>query len=293
MSEFTSTHVDCSVILRCIYRESESLGGLDDEKTSRFGRRGAHGSLQFEGARVTQMSKPQQERDALVRQLKQEIVFGRLRPRERLVEDELRDKFGASRHQIRSAFVELEKLGLVTRRPNKGVVVRDYSTEEIEHFFEVGALLQAEAARRVPLPLDPATMRRIESLHIRFCAAVDCLDFEVVSETTFEFHRAICEAGNNKCLSDLISQIWTATLAVRCYAMAIPEQMVRIRAEHSQILEALHAGNRRELIRLCVDHSWPALDVYKRLHSGWLARPSHDGELDKEGEVPNARRKRA
>ena len=239
------------------------------------------------------MAKPQQEQDTLVRQLKQEIIFGRLRPRERLVEDDLREKFGASRHQIRSAFAELEKLGLVTRRPNKGVVVRDYSVAEIEHFFEVGALLQAEAARRIPLPCDADTMKRIEQLHSRFCVAVDRLDFEVVSETTIAFHRTIWEAGNNKCLSDLIQQIWTATLAVRCYAMAIPEQLVRIRHEHTQILEALHTGNRRELIRLCVDHSWPALDAYKRLHGGWAARTSHGDHDEDEAATEKTPRKRA
>lgn len=229
----------------------------------------------------------------MVNQLKQEIVFGRLRPRERLVEDELKAKFGASRHQIRGAFAELEKLGLVIRRPNKGVVVRDYSAEEIEHFFEVGALLQAEAARRIPLPLDAETMKRIEQVHGRFCAAVDRLDFEVVSETTIAFHRIIAEASNNKCLSDLIWQIWTATLAVRCYAMAIPEQMVRIRHEHSQILEALRTGNRRELIRLCVDHSWPALDAYKRLHGGWAVRTAHPEDDTVQTRLTKGRRKRA
>lgn len=239
------------------------------------------------------MAKSQQEQDALVNRLKQEIVFGRLRPRERLVEDELKEKFGASRHQIRGAFAELEKIGLVIRRPNKGVVVRDYSAEEIEHFFEVGALLQAEAARRIPLPLDGETQKRIEQVHGRFCAAVDRLDFEVVSETTIAFHRIIAEASNNKCLSDFIRQIWTATLAVRCYAMAIPEQMVRIRHEHSQILEALRTGNRRELVRLCVDHSWPALDAYKRLHGGWAPRTAYPEDDTVQTRLTKGRRKRA
>ncbi len=55
----------------------------------------------------------------LVDHIKQDIIFGRLRPRERLIEDDLSTRFGASRHLVRSAFSDLEKLGLVTRRPNK------------------------------------------------------------------------------------------------------------------------------------------------------------------------------
>ena len=239
------------------------------------------------------MKKQQNRQNGLVHQLKQEIIFGRLRPRERLVEDELCMKFGASRHQIRGAFAELEKLGLVTRRPNKGVVVREYSTEEIEHFFEVGAMLQAEAARRIPLPLDELTMRRVEEIHSRYCIAVDQMDLEAVSETTIDFHRILSEASNNQCLADLIQQIWLATQAVRSYAMAIPEQMIRSRHEHGQILDALRTGNRRELIRLCVDHSWPALDAYKRLHGGWAVKPLYSDVEVNQAESGGGRRQKA
>ena len=239
------------------------------------------------------MTKQKKQKISLAEQLKQEIIFGRLRPRERLVEDELCVKFAASRHQIRSAFAELEMLGLVTRRPNKGVIVREYSTEEIEHYFEVGAMLQAEAARRIPLPLDEVTMRRIEDIHSRYCTAVDQMDLEAVSETTIAFHRVLAEASNNQCLADLIQQIWLATQAVRSYAMAIPEQMIRSRHEHGQILDALRMGNRRELIRLCVDHSWPALDSYKRLHGGWAAKPVYPEVDVKQAETNGIRRQKA
>jgi DNA-binding GntR family transcriptional regulator len=207
--------------------------------------------------------------DVVVDQIKHEIIFGRLRPRERLVEDELCVAFGASRHQIRAAFTELERIGLVTRRPNKGVVVRDFSAEEIEQSFEVGALLQAEAAKRIPLPLDTDTLRELEDIYKTYCAAIVRLNLEQVVANTMRFHQTVFEASNNKCLSDIIQQIWIKTLAIRCYAIAIPELLERARQEHAQILEALRSGNRRDLLRLCVDHSKPSLEAYKRLHGGW------------------------
>ena len=96
----------------------------------------------------------------LVDHIKQDIIFGRLRPRERLIEDDLSTRFGASRHLIRSAFSDLEKLGLVSRRPNKGAIVRDFSPREVEEMYEMRALLQAEAIRRIPLPADRALIVR-------------------------------------------------------------------------------------------------------------------------------------
>ena len=40
--------------------------------------------------------------------VKQNIIFGRMRPRERLIEEDLTSQFGASRHVVRAAMVELE-----------------------------------------------------------------------------------------------------------------------------------------------------------------------------------------
>jgi DNA-binding GntR family transcriptional regulator len=210
--------------------------------------------------------------ECVVEQIKREIVFGRLRPRERLIEAELGAKFGASRHQVRAAFVELERMKLVIRRRNKGVVVADFSIHDIEEFFEIGALLQAEAAKRTPLPLDRNTQRRLDKIYADYCAAIDRLELEEVGAKTFEFHSLISEASNNKCLADMIRQIWTVTLHVRCYAVAIPDLLERARQEHAQILEALRSGNRRELVRLYVDHSWPALEAYMRMHGAWTTK---------------------
>ncbi len=230
--------------------------------------------------------------DVVVDLIKQEIIFGRLRPRERLVEDDLCTTFGASRHQIRAALMELERIGLVIRRPNKGVIVRDFSVEEVEQSFEVGALLQTEAAKRIPLPLDAETMRKLESIYKTYCAAIGRFDLEQVIANVVQFHRTLYEASNNKCLVDMIEQIWTKTLAVRCYAIAIPELLERARQEEEQILEALRSSNRRDLLRLCADHSKPTLEAYKRLHGSWAPR-SRSSHATLESEPADLRRRKA
>ena len=56
----------------------------------------------------------------IVDKLETDIVFGRLHPRERLIEDDLMARFGAKRHLVRQALVELERMGLVRRTRNRG-----------------------------------------------------------------------------------------------------------------------------------------------------------------------------
>src|SRR5215475_5464349 len=50
--------------------------------------------------------------------LEEEIVLGRRHPRERLIEQELCDRFKTHRADVRMALFELERKGLIQRIPN-------------------------------------------------------------------------------------------------------------------------------------------------------------------------------
>src|SRR5579862_1938340 len=66
----------------------------------------------------------------VVSKLEEDVILGRLHPRERLVEDDLMARFGAKRHVVRQALVALERTGVVERIPNRGARVRAYRSEE-------------------------------------------------------------------------------------------------------------------------------------------------------------------
>jgi len=210
----------------------------------------------------------------LIDSIKQDIIFGRLRPRERLVEDQLSERFDVSRHQVRMAFGTLEQMGLVSRRPNKGAVVRDFSVEEVEEIYEMRAMLQSEAARRIPLPASPELLCNLERIHGDYCKAADEGNLQRVCSLNNEFHRTIYAASNNRCLAEMIERAWVQTLGMRCYAIGDPVLLTRSRREHEQMIELLRIGDRETFITLCVDHIWPALEAYKRAHGGWTMQQS-------------------
>jgi len=207
--------------------------------------------------------------DRVVSRIKHLIIFGRLRPRERLIEDELCEQLQTSRHLIRAAFVSLEHLGLVTRRPNKGAIVRDFSVKEVEEIYDMRATLQAEAARRIALPAPDSLLERLEAIHAAYSAAIDRQDLGAVCTLNNEFHRTFFDACGNRFLAQAIERLYTEALAIRCYAIGDPVLLARTQREHARILASLRAQDRETLVREVVDHIWPALDAYKRAHGGW------------------------
>src|SRR5450830_632256 len=88
-----------------------------------------------------------------VRILEEEIVLGFLHPRERLVEDDLLERFGLKRHVVRQVLVELERMGLVERKRNIGALVKAYTAKEVEDLYAVRELLECQCVRLIRFPV--------------------------------------------------------------------------------------------------------------------------------------------
>src|SRR5438046_934468 len=73
--------------------------------------------------------------DRIATRLEEDIVLGRLHPRERLVEQDLCDRFHTHRGDVRLALFELEKKSILQRIPNRGAVVRDLTPKDVMEIY--------------------------------------------------------------------------------------------------------------------------------------------------------------
>lgn len=216
-----------------------------------------------------QIGRADQKSAAVVSALQHDIVFGRLKPRERLVEEELRDRFSVGRHIIRAALDELDRMGLVQRRQNRGVVVSDYAPQEVDDLYEIRFLLQQAAARRIALPASPEFIEELSAINDRYVQFGKTGDLNASSIANDTFHRMIFGACGNAELAALIQQYWVKTAAIHCYAIANPALAEQSRKEHFAMIEAMAVGDRERFEALCVSHMQPALAAFKAAHGGW------------------------
>src|SRR5215470_3366175 len=104
--------------------------------------------------------------------LEEDIVLGRRHPRERLIEQDLCDRFNTHRGDVRLALFELEKKGVVQRIPNRGAIVRDLTPQEVMEIYAVREELEVMAVRILPLPVAASDLVKLDALQRKHSAAV-------------------------------------------------------------------------------------------------------------------------
>ena len=201
----------------------------------------------------------------VVRGLEFDILFGNLKPRERLVEDALMQRFSAKRHTVRQALVELERMGIVTRTPNRGASVRDFTALEVEEIAEVRATLHRRAAQRMPLPASASLLAKLEALQRRHDKAVAEREPRAIDAANEAFHNTLFAACGNQHLAEAITHYFCLSRATRLYPLVDRVLLQSLRSEHWAMIEALKMGDRRSLMRLVVDHIQHSKRIYLRV----------------------------
>jgi DNA-binding GntR family transcriptional regulator len=194
------------------------------------------------------------EAQDVARLLGEDIIFGRLAPGSRLVEDPLMARFGATRHGVRRALAELERIGIVVREKNKGASVRALAATEVQQIYEVRELLQRQAALRIPLPADTALVAALEALQRQFVAALRAGDHGTVHRINDEFHLTLFGGCGNPYLIGSIRHYMWLSLPVRAQRTAAAGHAEAAADEHLEMIRLLKGSDNAALAELCVAH---------------------------------------
>jgi DNA-binding GntR family transcriptional regulator len=216
-------------------------------------------------AEAAEERRPQ---DRVFHALRRDILLGRLRPRERLVEEELAARFSVGRYVVRTALDELGRIGLVARRPNRGVVVCDYDPAEIAKLYEVREILQRAAVARIALPAADELVRSLRAINARY---EDCLkrgELDEVAEANGAFHRALFAACGNPYLAEAIEQHREKTAPIHGYAIGVPRLAAQSHRDHEEMIDCLVAGDRRRLAEVCIRHMQPSVESIRESARG-------------------------
>jgi DNA-binding GntR family transcriptional regulator len=215
---------------------------------------------------LAEIIAPDVDNEAQVRMaveaLEEDIAFGYMHPRERLVEDELRARFGLKRHIVRQVLAELEQMGLVERKKNIGALVKSYNVKEVIDLYAVRDILEVSCARSIMMPVAPEKLDELEAIQQRHDDAVRDSNLHVAFRTNIAFHKAFFALSDNATLTEMIELATQRAHVIRSLSMVVPQYLEKARRDHRAMIDALRQGDRERLVALCSDHLLPSRNAY-------------------------------
>jgi DNA-binding GntR family transcriptional regulator len=209
---------------------------------------------------------PPSPAERAIAEIEEDIVLAKLHPRQRITEDELLERFGLKRHVVREVLATLERLGLVERRKNVGALVRSFTARQVRELYAMRELLEAEAARRMPLPPPPEALGRLTAIQREHDKAVRKRNLREVFRANLDFHRELFSLTGDEVLERAIAEYARQTHAIRFGTLASADYRDRAREEHWEMIRALESKDRAGLVALCKAHLRPSRDAFLEHH---------------------------
>ena len=186
--------------------------------------------------------------------LEEDIVFGMLSPKSRLVEERLAERFDTKRHVIREVFSALEKLGLVERVPNKGAILTEFAPTEVLHIYEVRQMLEQHACSTTPLPFPSELLIQMEGIQCRNEAAVFDGRYHEIFRLCANFHRLQYSVCPNKHLVQTINDYARKAHMITAADFDGHHYMTRMVAQNRKFIEAMIGQDNQKLVELIKSH---------------------------------------
>lgn len=178
-------------------------------------------------------------RERVLAMLRQDIIGGRLRPGDRLVERELADRFGVSRVPVREAIRALLAEGFVTFETPRRAVVRTLTRADVTELFELREALEVYATGLAAERATRDDLAHLEELLDLAARATRDDEAEAITDVNTRFHdRLLAMAGN----SLLITVMQPVDGRLR-WLTRRNEEWVQQLDEHRELYDAVAGGD--------------------------------------------------
>lgn len=201
-------------------------------------------------------------------QLRDLILRGEFEPGQRLAEQQLAERLGASRTPVRAALVTLEQEGLVEANDTGKFLVRQFTPREVADAIAVRGQLEGMAARLVA---EHGVSRQLQG-DLQACLkegdlalAANPLNFEsyaAYAVVNDRFHALVLEACGNRALQRAVAlndklpfAPASAMLPMQGSVALDRDWMLYAHRQHHMLFAALQAGEGARAQALAIEHT--------------------------------------
>ena len=182
--------------------------------------------------------------------IRSDILNGKYKRGEELVESSIGKELGISRTPVREAFRQLELEGLVQLVPNKGAFVTGISEKDVRDIYLIRARLEGLAARMAAKNITPELLEAMEETVVLSEYHAKKEHYEQVCEMDSKFHKLLYKASGSRILEHTLTDFHQYVQRVRMASIMQKRRMEKSNDEHGAILTAIreHDEEKAELV---------------------------------------------
>ena len=171
--------------------------------------------------------------------IREDILNSRYVTGDKLVEIKLADELGVSRTPVREALKQLELDGLVENIPNRGVVVKGISQDDIDDILTIRLCIEGLVGQWAAERINDQEIKDLEEIFdlMEFYSTKN--DVDKIFELNTKFHETLYQATKSRYLEGVLNDFQLFIKTARNNSLKSKGRMLQALEEHRRILNAL------------------------------------------------------
>ena len=173
------------------------------------------------------------------RHIKKAIYAGELRPRERIIEEDIASRLQCSRGPVREALLRLERDGLVVTIPRRGTFIHDISVESIDVVFRIRGKLEGLCVRYMREEMGPREERILRERLSKMKEAGLNADDEQFLQSDMKLHQTIWKLARREQLYRTLNSVMNPFIFMMARAFSSRMPIMERYAGHERYVEMI------------------------------------------------------
>jgi DNA-binding GntR family transcriptional regulator len=203
--------------------------------------------------------------EQVYRAIVDEILEGRLRAGEHLVQEQLASSLGVSRQPVQQAMALLKADGMIEEVGKRGLRVAKLDLGRMRCHYDIRVMLDGYAARSAASGVaDGSVNKQIlsDGFHEVFAGGAEAIRNQSVKDQIHfdeAFHKLIYSSSNNSVLRSTVEPHWRYMRRVMAEVLMHAEPATAVWDQHRLIADAILSGDPEKAGALAEDHVQTAI----------------------------------
>ena len=172
-----------------------------------------------------------------------EISSGKLKPGERIIQEQIAQVLGVSRQPVQQALLLLRNQGVLRDAPGRGLIVASLDLDQVGNMYDVRAVMEGLAFRKAAERNAERARKQGPALFQNGRKAVAAGSVAAMIAADLKFHDFIYSLSENPLIAPTMDAQWTYTRRVMGEVLMRDELPRDIWDQHEAMLDAVMAGD--------------------------------------------------